>query len=310
MAKLPESVKAVMPKEIQQILEDVEYFRDQYFVYDEPLPYKDFMLYPVSVKNYNEFLSASECLILNKNDDIKGLRMTYIDYLIDKLQDEKEGPIWSMKFTKIVELCFHIPPGLKCKNCGKIMTFEEFYMKYEQTPPEKRNELLHCDCGGDFIETIKFAENDKKKKVFILDGKEMNNEDFNKVRKYIMYQNLPDFKDDSWVDKAIRDDQAALNEIKSRDVGTASLERKIVGLCANMHWTLDNAYALSIRKFLMYLSMIDDIMDYKILKTGLSSGFVSLPKGETIEHWLYKKDKGLYGKAIGAETYKNQIQKA
>jgi hypothetical protein len=67
---------------------------------------------------------------------------------------------------------------------------------------------------------------------------------------------------------------------------------------------------MTIRKFLMVLGMIDDVMNYTITRTGLMSGFASLPKGETIEHWLYKKDEGLYGKAVDADSYTSQIKNA
>lgn len=294
----------------KKIKEDVEFFRDKYFTYDEPVPFKGLMLYPVTVKDYNEFLSSSACLTLNKNDDPKGIAMSHIDYLLSKMQDEKEGPLWSLRFTKILELCLHIKSGLKCPKCGKFMSFEEFYMKYEDPSIENKNDILLCECGEKMVETVRFKENEKKKKVFVFDGVELNSQDFNKLRKYIMYQNLPDYKDDSWVDKAIRDDQAARAELKSRGSGTATLERKIMGVCANTHWKIDEVYSLSIRKFLMILGMIDDIMNYTITRTGLMSGFASLPKGETVEHWLYKKDEGMYGKAVDAESYKSQINKA
>lgn len=294
----------------KKIKEDVEFFRDKYFTYDEPVPFKGLTLYPVTVKDYNEFLSSSACLTLNKNDDPKGIAMSHIDYLLSKMQDEKEGPLWSLRFTKILELCLHIKSGLKCPKCGKFMSFEEFYMKYEDPSIENKNDILLCECGEKMIETVRFKENEKKKKVFVFDGVELNSQDFNKLRKYIMYQNLPDYKDDSWVDKAVRDDQAARAELKSRGSGTATLERKIMGVCANTHWKIDEVYSLSIRKFLMILGMIDDIMNYTITRTGLMSGFASLPKGETVEHWLYKKDEGMYGKAMDAESYKGQINKA
>lgn len=294
----------------KKIKEDVEFFRDKYFTYDEPVPFKGLTLYPVTVKDYNEFLSSSACLTLNKNDDPKGIAMSHIDYLLSKMQDEKEGPLWSLRFTKILELCLHIKSGLKCPKCGKFMSFEEFYMKYEDPSIENKNDILLCECGEKMVETVRFKENEKKKKIFVFDGVELNSQDFNKLRKYIMYQNLPDYKDDSWVDKAIRDDQAARAELKSRGSGTATLERKIMGVCANTHWKIDEVYSLSIRKFLMILGMIDDIMNYTITRTGLMSGFASLPKGETVEHWLYKKDEGMYGKAMDAESYKGQIEKA
>ena len=305
----PEVAKA-MPAADRQIYEDVEFFRDKYFTYDLPVPFKGLTLYPVSVKDYNEFLSCSACLTLNKNDDPQGIRMSHIDYLLSKMKDEKEGPVWSLKFTKVLELCLHIKSGLKCPKCGKFMSFEEFYAKYEDTTIQDKNQLLFCECGERLIETIRYKENEQKKTVFVFDGIEINAQDFNKLKKYIMYQNLPDYKDDSWVDKAVRDDQAARAEITSRGNGTATLERKIVGVCANTCWRVDEVMNLSIRKFLMILGMIDDIMNYKIGKFGLTSGFSSLPKGQTLPHWLYKQDEGMYGKAVSAEEYKSQINKA
>lgn len=301
---------AQMPEAEKKILEEVDYFRDKYFTYDLPVPFGKLTLYPVSIKDYNEFLSSSACLTLNKNDDVAGIRMTNIDYLLSKMQDEKEGPIWSLRFTKIVELCFHIKSGLKCPKCGKFMSFEEFYIKYEDKGIVDKNSILNCECGGKYQETIKFKENEKGKKIFIFDGIEVDNQTFNKLRKYIMYQNLPDYKDDSWVDKAIRDDQAAKNELKSRGSGTASLERKIIGVCVNTHWKIEEVMNMTIRKFLMVLGMVDDIMNYTITRTGLMSGFASLPKGETVEHWLYKKDEGLYGKAMDMDAYTSQIKKS
>lgn len=301
---------AQMPESEKKILEEVDYFRDKYFTYDLPVPFNKLTLYPVSIKDYNEFLSSSACLTLNKNDDVAGIRMTNIDYLLSKMQDEKEGPMWSLRFTKIIELCLHIKSGLKCPKCGKFMSFEEFYIKYEDESIIDKNSILNCECGGKYQETIKFKENEKGKKIFVFDGIEVDNQTFNKLRKYIMYQNLPDYKDDSWVDKAIRDDQAAKNELKSRGSGTASLERKIIGVCVNTHWKIEEVMNMTIRKFLMVLGMVDDIMNYTITRTGLMSGFASLPKGETVEHWLYKKDEGLYGKAMDMDTYTSQIKNA
>ena len=301
---------AQMPESEKKILEEVDYFRDKYFTYDLPVPFNKLTLYPVSIKDYNEFLSSSACLTLNKNDDIAGIRMTNIDYLLSKMQDEKEGPMWSLRFTKIIELCLHIKSGLKCPKCGKFMSFEEFYIKYEDESIIDKNSILNCECGGKYQETIKFKENEKGKKIFVFDGIEVDNQTFNKLRKYIMYQNLPDYKDDSWVDKAIRDDQAAKNELKSRGSGTASLERKIIGVCVNTHWKIEEVMNMTIRKFLMVLGMVDDIMNYTITRTGLMSGFASLPKGETVEHWLYKKDEGLYGKSVDMDAYTSQIKNA
>lgn len=299
---------AQMPQLNKEILEDVEYFADKYYVYDDPIPFKEHLtMYPVTVKNYNEFLSASMCLTLNKNDSIEGIKMTSIEYLISKMKDKKEGPMWSLRFTRILELCLHVGSGLKCPKCGHFMSFEEFYKKYEEAPDADKNSILICECGEKLEETIKFVQNEKGKTEFVIDGVRITAQEFNKLKNYIMYQNLPDYKDDSWVDKAIRDDQAAYAEIKSRGSGKASIERKIIAVALNANLSVEQVCNLSIRKFLIYLGMICDLIDYKITKQALMSGFASLPKGETIEHWLYKKNEGIYGKAMDADAYKAQI---
>ena len=302
---------AQMPESIKQIQKDVQYFRDKYYTYDLPVPFKDGLyMYPVSVKDYNEFLSCSICLTLNKNDTPEGIGMTNIEYLVSKMQDKEEGPIWSLRFTRILELCLHIKSGLLCPKCGKFMSFDEFYQHYQDPSIVDKSTILNCECGDKFQETVKFApdeESPKKRIVFVINGVKINSKEFNKLRQYIMYQNLPDYKDDSWVDKAIRDDQAALAEIKGRNSGTATLEKKIIGVSINTNLKIDEVYNLSMRKFLIYLGMIDDIMSYKITRQAVSSGFASLPKGQTVEHWLYKKDEGMYGKAVDADAYKSQI---
>ena len=312
---------AQMPANLKEILEEVEFFTDKYFTYDQPLPYKNFMLYPVYVKNYSEFLSSSVCLTLNKNDDFKSIKMTHLDFLISKLRDEKEGPLWSMRFSKILELCLHVPNGLRCQKCGKLIDFEEYINRVQakQREAEAQNRpfteldiksVLTCECGGEFHQTIEYKMDENTKHYYLLlDGQKLVSEDFNKIRKYIMYQNLPDFKDDSWVDKAVRDDQAARAELLSRKQGEASLERKMIGLCVNSNYKLDEVQNLTTRKFLGLLSMIDDVIEYTTTKQGLMSGMVSLKKGATLEHWLYKKkSSSMYGAAKDADVYANEIR--
>jgi hypothetical protein len=45
----------------------------------------------------------------------------------------------------------------------------------------------------------------------------------------------------------------------------------------------------------MALATVDDLINYKIMKQSVSSGFVSLPKGKSIEYWIYKPIKDIYG---------------
>ena len=58
----------------------------------------------------------------------------------------------------------------------------------------------------------------------------------------------------------------------------------------------------------MILRQVNDLIDYKITKTAIQSGFSSLPKGQTLEHWLYKKPHDMYGDSYrDAESLGNEV---
>ena len=54
-----------------------------FFMYDEPVPYKNLMIYPAIMKEYISFFTCVDCLMINKNiiPDIKVIKMSYLDYL-------------------------------------------------------------------------------------------------------------------------------------------------------------------------------------------------------------------------------------
>ena len=96
--------------------------------------------------------------------------------------------------------------------CGVIAVLKESensvsgFCISENPEIEDKESILKCECGGVFEEVLKYKTDEKTKKpILVIDGHEFNSKDYNKLRKYILYQNLPDYKDDSWVDKAIRD---------------------------------------------------------------------------------------------------------
>ena len=306
---------AQMPESEKKILEEVEYLRDKYFTYDEPVPFCGLYLYPVSVRNYNEFMTSNACLLLNKNDDPMGIKFTHLDYLLSKVSDKKEGGFWSMRLSKIIELCFHILPGMKCSKCGKYIPYDQFFTEervklYQDGTDEDRKKFFDCDCGeGKMVASLDQKKDEKSNKtVLLIDGHEIDYVNFNKMRKYILYQNLPDFKDDSWADKAIRDDQAKRAEILSKDSGKASLERKMLCVVASTGIDISKIYDMSIRKFIALLGVINDYTEYKATKVGLMSGMVSLKKGQKIDHWIYTKEKSDAEGIVDSEAFAQQFK--
>ena len=180
---------AEMPEDVKEILEEVKYFKDAYFTFDEPVPFNGVTLYPVKVRNYQEFLSCSAICSLNKNDDFKGIKMNHLEYILRKMTDPEnqiESMMWSMRFNKLVELSLHIQNGLKCPKCGKFMTYDEYIKMAENPEIEDKESILKCECGGVFEEVLKYKTDEKTKKpILVIDGHEFNSKDYNKLLKIL-----------------------------------------------------------------------------------------------------------------------------
>lgn len=301
--------KEGVPQRIKKIIEEMKYLEDRYFTFDEPVPFCGLKIYPVTVRNYNNFLIVSECFLMNKNDTPEGIRISHLEYLLRKLTDEKEGRMWSIKFFRLLELIFRIENGLKCEKCGKFMSYDEYIAKFNN-PENSGKNILECECGGEFKAMIRYETDEKtKKKILIIDGHKISSKDFDMLRQIPIYQNMPDYHDDSWVHPEIRADQAKKQEILAKKDGPtmANLERKIVCVAAKSAYKIDEIYNMSMRKFIMLLGVIDDAITYETTRVGLMTGMVS-HKGP-IDHWVYKKDKGMYGSAVDADSYVGQINK-
>lgn len=287
----------------------------EYFKLDLPVPFHGFLLYPATVRDYEKFASASACLSLDKNKTPEGIRMTNLDFLVSKMNDKKEGPAWSFRFNSLIEVVFHLKNGLKCKKCGNIIEYHsDIFVKFLNevqnllaNPPKQGEKFeepkLICDkCGNEdqsqYLEMIKIVKDEKGKHYsFLIDGKTVTSQMFNDLREIIMYQNFSDYQNDSWVDpdvKADYEERLALEQ-KANAGATASLERKIVGLSIASNYKLSDIYDMTIRKFAMALSLVDDLINYKITRSAMMSGMVSFPKGFKLEHWLYKTEKDMYG---------------
>ena len=317
----------------KKLVEELKSYEYGYFREDMPIPFCGLLIYPVQVKYYEEFASCCSCLTLNKNEDVKGISMSHLDYLISKLRSEnsEEARSWSFKLQRLFELIFRIENGLKCDECGHVTKYNdesyvnyqkkliEIYKKIQETPEEITSEELESvktkfccpKCGkGETRSMINIVEDPKtKKSAFSIDGHIINKNDFSKLRQIVLFQNYYDYADESHVDPDIKkdhDEKMRLQQMKN-DVH-ATIEKKVTCLTITTNYKYDEIYNMSIRRFTMALATVDDLINYKIMKQAVSSGFVSLPKGKTIEHWIYKPIKDLYGDAYKSmDEVENQV---
>ncbi len=299
-----------LPKIERDILKEVGYLKERYFVKDEPVELNGLTLYPVKVKDYNDFAWASACLTLHKNDVFEGVKMTHLEFLLSKIK-KKDEPQWASMFSKIVEICLHIRPGVRCKKCGKYIGYLDFYNQDFFKKCElglSKEELFKCECGDKLVPSVETGVDEKGKTIVYIDGIKVNADDFNRIRKYLLYQNFPDFKDDSWVHKSVREDQALKADLLSKNSGTASLERKIVCVCSQSCYKIEDIFEMPMRKFIMLLGVINDAIEYKAAKQGVMSGMVTLKKGASLEHWVYRKERGLYDAAVDSGDLTQKIK--
>ena len=302
--------KEGMPAKDVKILEEIQGYESRYFTFDKPIPFCGLNLYPVTMRDYDMFLFTSECFTLNKNDDPNGIRKSHLDYLLDKMQDKQDGFAWSYRFSYLFELIFHIKNGIKCDKCGKIKTYDDIVAEVTAAKASgEEKDFSICECGGHFGEMVSFKTDEKTKKHYlIVDGHKITSNDFNRLRRIALYQNLPDYKDDSWVHPEIRKDQKAKQELMAKKDGGetyASLERKILCVCSQTPYKFEEIFDMPVRKFLILFDVVDSAMTYSAELTGRMSGLVS--SKQPINHWVYKKQKGIYSDAVDFGEYKRNL---
>lgn len=292
----------------KEIIEELEWLDEYYFQYDKPIPFKsDLIIYPILTQNYTEFLKLSDCLTLNKNETTEGLMQTHLDFLVSKMEDREIGQYWARKFSRLLELIFHVKNGIRCNQCKTIISLPEFLQQLE----EQKEGVACKNCGStNFEEVIRYIENSKGKKELIINGVTITSKDYERLRQIVMYQNFPDYQDDSWVDPEIREDQRQKQELlaKQGSGGTATLERKVVAISSQTNYKIEEVYNLPMRKFITLLELIDAVITYQADRTGMMSGMVTFKK--PLEHWLYQKRKSMYGEAVTQDAYTQQIAKA
>ena len=334
---------------------ELYYYENKYFFWDLPVPFGDkIKLYPVNIKDYNDFMDSVSCLSLDKKnlspnakpEEIKKqLKMTDLDFLISKM----EKPEWVVKLSKLIELTMHVETGMKCPHCGEIMTYTEYKEKYQEESAKMIQKILNdsglkeenikseqqiieiikkaqnsgeeqkntptvkCShCGGDGLyETIKYEKNEETQKFeLFIDQQKIDYKDYNRLKNIILFQNLPDYRDTSYIDPALKKDYETRKKIEGQKNAklTATIEEKLAALKVFEGLSsYEDLYKLSVRKFLIEFGKMDDLINYSLQMMGRLCGLGGGGK-ETPEHWIYREVKDVYadGGYVSSDTMKSK----
>ena len=247
-----------------------EIFNNYYeeLTFDDPIDYKGLLLYPVSVKKINKFLQASSVLRIQKEyiPDKEVIKMSYLKFLITNMDKEKEEYGESLTFD-LLALCLMI-----------CMRIEEISIKL-------------------------FIDEDGRAKLLLGDI-EIDENDFDYLRKLILYQNLPNY-DDELMNPDLKNDLEQADRIKNGSEETEDFEYLIANLVIGTGMNIDDVKNLSIRKFYIIGQVMDRKLHYSIYKQASVSGFVEFK--QPIIHYLKKNIDLLENKVTTVETLKNNL---
>ena len=247
-----------------------EIFKNYYdeLTFDDPIDYKGLLLYPVSIRKINKFLQSSSVLRIQKEyiPDKEIIKMSYLKFLMTNIDKEKEEYGESLTFD-LLALCFMI-----------CMRIEEISIRL-------------------------FVDEDGKAKL-ILNDVEINENDFDYLRKLILYQNLPNY-DDELMNPDLKNDLEQADKIKNGGEETEDFEHLIANLVIGTGMNIDDVKNLPIRKFYIIGQVMDRKLHYSIYKQASVGGFVEFK--QSIMHYLKKNIDLLENKVTTVETLKNNL---
>ena len=247
-----------------------EIYKNYYeeLTFDDPIDYKGLLLYPVSIRKINKFLQSSSVIRIQKEyiPDKEIIKMSYLKFLMTNIDKEKEEYGESLTFD-LLALCFMI-----------CMRIEEISINL-------------------------FIGEDGKAKL-ILNDVEINENDFDYLRKLILYQNLPNY-DDELMNPDLKNDLEQADKIKNGGEETEDFEHLIANLVIGTGMNIDDVKNLPIRKFYIIGQVMDRKLHYSIYKQASVGGFVEFK--QPITHYLKKNIDLLENKVTTVETLKNNL---
>lgn len=78
-----------------------------FYIYDSPVPYKDLLIYPATVKEYIQFHYYVDCLLLDKNSnpDVNIISMSYLRFLY---YISSKGDSALVKLYQLLKMCLKL----------------------------------------------------------------------------------------------------------------------------------------------------------------------------------------------------------
>ena len=245
----------------------------------------------------------------------EGIAMSYMNYLIKQMEDEKIGGFVTSQVIRIFELCLHEKNRLYCPECGKKIEDEEIAKKLIELDKEmanlgedisdedrqlKRLQMLQslsvCECGGQMREVYSI-KNENGQKNLMIKNVVLTNKDLEELTAIITHYNILDYDGDKYIDPNLKKDLELKRQLEHKDYASPSLEKQMVGVSISSPYRIEELKEkVTLRKLALMLKMIDSQRTYYAQIQGQMSGMVEFKTPPL--HWMYGNDKKDMSKEI------------
>ena len=259
------------------MIEDYKQYIEKYVAFGRPVEYEGLRLKPILLEDTYAFKDACEIIMIEKNKipDIKVIQASYLYFLFSLVLSQKEV---LDKFLTLMNLCLGLDFHSKNMADGD---FEPNELLIQTTETNKQIFFVN---GWD----IAFEINGQSATLF-LEDKKVTAQQFEELRKIILFQNLYDYDDLQMSDdfrRVIED----YYRIKNKGRHMPTLEEKEMVVIVNTSYTMET-------------------INYSIGKVDYLATMPLLPNlKEAPEHWVYRHEKEKYAEIFSdAQEMVNKV---
>lgn len=256
------------------MIQDVKKYIQKYVDLDTPIPFKGLLIYPIYMSEYYDFEMAYDILCINKDSipDINIIQMSYLDFL------------FKHAFLNATMINSNYSVGM-------------YYME--------KFRLILCMCCKLEAEQIQIIQ-ESGKFILILNGVRINSQEFDELRRIILYQNLHDYSEE-YVDPEVRKAVEDFYASKNKGIVMPQLEDKMAAISAVTGLTKKHFKEMTFREFDLLFEKCKRLVDYQIQATAAASGMVKYEK--PIEDWIYHKPHNPYEQVFSSyDNFKDKVQ--
>lgn len=243
------------------MINNVKQYIEPFKTLNEPVPYKNLLIYPFKIKEYYNFMLSIDILMQEKDkvNNIDIIQMSYLEYIVKVLfnddtfnseWEENNSSIWKKKFNTIF------------------------------------TNSLQCE-----ITDINFCLDEKGKLFLFIKGNKILAKHFNDLIKIILYLNIANY-DDEYVSPDVQEVVDKYFQQQPNKVHSPSLNKKILFVVSETGIGKNEILNMNIIEFEELYNLTLEKFDYKINRTAELSGNVEFK--EKLEHFMFKKPKTIY----------------